>query len=69
MFSRIPVDGFFMEWDTDRAGGFEPLRFAPRDKMIILGLVSSLRSIDEISPFANLSLAARSRLGLKRLPT
>ena len=30
-----------MEWDTDRAGDFEPLRFAPRDKMIVLGLVSS----------------------------
>ena len=41
MFSRIPVDGFFMEWDTDRAGGVEPLRCAPRDKMIVLGLVSS----------------------------
>ncbi len=41
MFSGVPVDGFFMEWDTDRAGGFEPLRFAPRDKMIVLGLVSS----------------------------
>ena len=52
MFSRIPVDGFFMEWDTDRAGGFEPLRFAPRDKMIVLGLVSSkfgkLETKDEI---------------------
>ena len=34
MFAGVPVDGFFMEWDTDRAGGFEPLRFAPRDKMI-----------------------------------
>jgi len=41
MFSGVPVDGYFMEWDTDRAGDFEPLRFAPRDKMIILGLVSS----------------------------
>ena len=30
-----------MEWDTDRAGDFEPLRFAPRDKIIVLGLVSS----------------------------
>ena len=41
-----------MEWDTDRAGGFEPLRFAPRDKMIVLGLVSSkfgkLETKDEI---------------------
>ena len=41
MFASVPVDGFFMEWDTDRAGGFEPLRFAPRDRMVVLGLVSS----------------------------
>ena len=41
MFAGVPVDGFFMEWDTDRAGDFEPLRFAPRDKIIVLGLVSS----------------------------
>ncbi len=41
MFSGVPVDGFFMEWDTDRAGSFEPLRFAPRDKNIVLGLVST----------------------------
>jgi len=41
MFAGIPVDGFFMEWDSDRSGDFEPLRFAPRDKMIVLGLVSS----------------------------
>ena len=41
MFSSVPVDGFFMEWDTDRAGDFEPFRFAPKDKMIVLGLVSS----------------------------
>lgn len=41
MFAGVPVDGFFMEWDTDRAGGFEPLRFAPRDRMVVLGLISS----------------------------
>ena len=41
MFGGVPVDGFFMEWDTERAGGFEPLRFAPRDRMVVLGLVSS----------------------------
>ncbi len=41
MFAGIPVDGFFMEWDTDRAGDFQPLRFAPRNTMVVLGLVSS----------------------------
>ena len=41
MFASVPVDGFFMEWDTDRAGDFKPLRFAPQDKIIVLGLISS----------------------------
>jgi len=41
MFGGVPVDGFFMEWETDRAGDFEPLRFAPQDKIIVLGLISS----------------------------
>ena len=40
MFSSA-VDGFFMEFDTERAGGFEPLRFVPKGKMVVLGLVSS----------------------------
>jgi 5-methyltetrahydropteroyltriglutamate--homocysteine methyltransferase len=40
-FSRIDVDGFFLEYDTDRAGGFEPLRYIPKGKKVVLGLVSS----------------------------
>jgi len=40
MFSS-GVDGFFMEFDTERAGGFEPLRFVPKGKKVVLGLVSS----------------------------
>jgi 5-methyltetrahydropteroyltriglutamate--homocysteine methyltransferase len=40
MFS-IPVDVYFMEWDTERAGGFEPLRLLPRDKKVVLGLVTT----------------------------
>ena len=35
------VDGFFMEFDSARAGGFEPLRFVPKGKRVVLGLVSS----------------------------
>jgi 5-methyltetrahydropteroyltriglutamate--homocysteine methyltransferase len=38
---QTEVDGFFLEYDTDRAGGFEPLRFVPRGKRVVLGLVSS----------------------------
>jgi 5-methyltetrahydropteroyltriglutamate--homocysteine methyltransferase len=40
-FNRIGVDGYFMEFDTDRAGSFEPLRFVPPGKTVVLGLVSS----------------------------
>src|SRR5712671_2359748 len=40
-FSRLAVDGFFLEYDTERAGGFEPLRYIPKGKRLVLGLVSS----------------------------
>jgi len=38
---QTAVDGFFLEYDTERAGGFAPLRFVPRGKKVVLGLVSS----------------------------
>src|SRR5213076_3365669 len=41
VFSRLDVDAFFLEYDTDRAGGFEPLRFVPKGKVVVLGLISS----------------------------
>jgi 5-methyltetrahydropteroyltriglutamate--homocysteine methyltransferase len=41
VFSRLDVDAFFLEYDTDRAGGFEPLRSVPKGKIVVLGLVSS----------------------------
>lgn len=42
LFGAIGVDAYFMEYDTERAGGFEPLRFVPRgDKVVVLGLVTS----------------------------
>ncbi|HEY8251206.1 MAG TPA: 5-methyltetrahydropteroyltriglutamate--homocysteine S-methyltransferase [Burkholderiales bacterium] len=40
-FSRLEVDAFFLEFDTERAGGFEPLRFVPKGKRVVLGLVST----------------------------
>ena len=43
MFST-GVDGYFMEWDSERAGGFEPLRLLPRDKTVVLGLVTTKSS-------------------------
>lgn len=41
LFGTLAADGFFAEYDTDRAGGFEPLRFLPKNKLVVLGLVSS----------------------------
>jgi 5-methyltetrahydropteroyltriglutamate--homocysteine methyltransferase len=41
LFNTINVHGYFMEYDTDRAGGFEPLRFVPKGKTVVLGLVTS----------------------------
>ena len=42
MFNATPLDGYFLEYDTDRAGGFEPLRFFPKGKkQLVLGLVTS----------------------------
>ena len=70
-FSSLDVDRFLLEYDTERAGGFEPLRFMPRDKVVVLGLISSkdpklesqdqlLRRIDEAAryvPVENLALS------------
>ena len=41
LFNKIKVHGFFMEYDSDRAGGFEPLRMLPKDRVVVLGLVTS----------------------------
>jgi 5-methyltetrahydropteroyltriglutamate--homocysteine methyltransferase len=71
LFGSLAVDRYLLEYDTARAGTFEPLRFMPRDKMVVLGLVSSkdprlesqdelLRRIDEASryvPIENLALS------------
>jgi len=40
-FNSLKVDAYFLEYDTERAGGFEPLRFMPKDKKVVLGLVST----------------------------
>jgi 5-methyltetrahydropteroyltriglutamate--homocysteine methyltransferase len=53
LLGKTNIDGYFLEYDTDRAGGFEPLRYFPKgEKQIVLGLVSSkigaLESKDDI---------------------
>ena len=65
LFNRIKVHGYFMEYDTERAGGFEPLRLVPKDRHVVLGLVTTktgrleqkdalLRRIDEASKYISL---------------
>jgi 5-methyltetrahydropteroyltriglutamate--homocysteine methyltransferase len=41
LFNRIKVHGYFMEYDTERAGGFEPLRLLPKGRIAVLGLVTT----------------------------
>ena len=52
LFGGLEVDGFFLEFDDARSGGFEPLRFVPPDKYVVLGLVTSkrpeLESVDDL---------------------
>jgi len=52
LFDRIKVHGYFMEYDTERAGGFEPLKLVPKDRQVVLGLVTTktgkLESKDEL---------------------
>ena len=43
LFGDLEVDGFFLEYDDARSGGFEPLRFVPPGKMVVLGLVTTKR--------------------------
>jgi 5-methyltetrahydropteroyltriglutamate--homocysteine methyltransferase len=65
LFNKINVHGFFMEYDDARAGSFDPLRLLPKDKTVVLGLVTSKsgrleskdqlkRRIDEAAKFAPL---------------
>jgi len=44
LFNEMAIDGFFLEYDDERSGDFAPLRFMPKDKMVVLGLMSSKKS-------------------------
>jgi 5-methyltetrahydropteroyltriglutamate--homocysteine methyltransferase len=65
LFNKVDVDGYFLEWDNDRAGGFAPLRFLPKGKTVVLGLITSKtgaleakdtvkRRIEEATKYASL---------------
>jgi 5-methyltetrahydropteroyltriglutamate--homocysteine methyltransferase len=44
LFNQLNVDAFFLEYDDARSGGFEPLRFVPKNKFVVLGLLTSKRA-------------------------
>jgi 5-methyltetrahydropteroyltriglutamate--homocysteine methyltransferase len=49
MFNELPYDAFFIEWeDIDREGGYEALRFVPKGKMVIMGIVNT--KVPEVEP-------------------
>ena len=65
VFTQPDVDAYFMEYDSERAGGFEPLRFLPKGKQVVLGVMTSKtgqleskdqlkRRIEEAAKFAPL---------------
>jgi 5-methyltetrahydropteroyltriglutamate--homocysteine methyltransferase len=71
LFNELAVDGYFLEYDDERSGDFAPLRFVPRDRRVVLGLVSSkvgaledvdalARRIDEAAKFVPLDQLALS---------
>ena len=72
LLGKVNYDGYFLEYDTERAGGFEPLRFLPKGKkIVVLGLITSKsgtlenkddvrRRIDEAAKFAPLEQFALS---------
>ena len=41
LFNELAITGYFLEWDDERSGGFEPLRFVPKGKVVVLGLVTT----------------------------
>jgi 5-methyltetrahydropteroyltriglutamate--homocysteine methyltransferase len=71
LFNEVPVDRFLLEYDTERAGSFEPLRFVPPGPTVVLGLVTTkapeletrddlLRRIDEAARYVPLEQLALS---------
>jgi len=53
LFTELDVDAYFLEYDDERSGGFEPLRFVPPDMTVVLGLITSKRP--ELEPYDELA--------------
>jgi 5-methyltetrahydropteroyltriglutamate--homocysteine methyltransferase len=60
-FGTLEADAFFLEYDTERAGGFEPLRFVPKGKRVVLGLVSTKTPVLEEKSQLREKIVAASR--------
>jgi 5-methyltetrahydropteroyltriglutamate--homocysteine methyltransferase len=81
MFNRLDVDGFFLEYDTSRAGDFQPLRYLPKPKKAILGLMTTKdatvepvdalkRRIEEATQFVDLDrLCLSPQCGFASVPS
>jgi 5-methyltetrahydropteroyltriglutamate--homocysteine methyltransferase len=53
LFNSINVDAYFLEYDDERSGDFAPLRFVPKDKMVVLGIISSkLKDLEKVDDMA-----------------
>ncbi|MEO8592867.1 MAG: 5-methyltetrahydropteroyltriglutamate--homocysteine S-methyltransferase [Candidatus Solibacter sp.] len=61
LFNQIGVDGYFMEFDSERAGGFDPLRFVPKGKQVVLGVVTSKTGALESSEFLERRIAEAAK--------
>jgi 5-methyltetrahydropteroyltriglutamate--homocysteine methyltransferase len=66
LFNNLNVDGFFCEWDDERSGGFEPLRYLPKGKRVVLGVMTTKkgeleskdylkRRVEEAAKYADIS--------------
>jgi len=60
-FNALEVDAFFLEYDSERAGGFEPLRFMPKGRKVVLGLVSTKTALLEEKTLLHRKIAEASR--------
>jgi len=68
VFGSLETDALFLEFDTERAGGFEPLRFVPKGKRVVLGLVSTKTPVLEDRDFLRRRIDEAARLvDLERL--
>jgi 5-methyltetrahydropteroyltriglutamate--homocysteine methyltransferase len=68
LFTELPHDRFLLEYDSPRAGGFEPLRYVPKDKVVVLGLISTkVRELEPLDELRRRVDAAAKYVPLDRL--